>query len=336
MSRLVFVLALLPLLGCSDQSIHPVLRDAPAEVEQPRDEPVPFDGAFGSALPGDLPEGDDDDAPIDLDGDGFSVDDDCDDDDPAVHPGAVEQCRSRKDEDCAPSTNCDDTCLPEFDYGLCDDVVVTAPAPVLHWSYDDVDGGTLHGDVGLDGALTGAPTFGPGLRGDAATFDGASWIFAGAPLALPGDVFTMATWVRLEAAENPGPYDFLMSNGNGDPAFTGASMFVGGGTPSSLLEGGQGALETMHAGPRICDSGWAHVVVRFDHGTSITSVDGAGEAQAAPFTEIVWGGRTFGVGQDPNNLTRGFTGSLDETKVWAEAVSDADLQGLRDDAICAR
>ena len=42
---------------------------------------------------------DDDTSPIDLDGDGYTADEDCDDEDPAVHPGAHEVCDGL-DNDC--------------------------------------------------------------------------------------------------------------------------------------------------------------------------------------------------------------------------------------------
>ena len=60
---------------------------------------------------------DDDVGPVDADGDGWPQDDDCDDTDPDVHPGAPEQCNDQ-----------DDDCDGQVDEGV-----------LLHW-YDDADG----------------------------------------------------------------------------------------------------------------------------------------------------------------------------------------------------
>lgn len=55
------------------------------------------------------PDDDDDDAaPTDSDGDGYPDDEDCDDSDPSIHPGAEEVCGDGLDNDCDELADCDD------------------------------------------------------------------------------------------------------------------------------------------------------------------------------------------------------------------------------------
>src|SRR5689334_16258535 len=49
--------------------------------------------------------------PLDEDGDGFSIDEDCDDTDAAIHPGAQEVGSDGLDNDCDSAVDCDDTDL---------------------------------------------------------------------------------------------------------------------------------------------------------------------------------------------------------------------------------
>ncbi|MCP4868645.1 MAG: LamG domain-containing protein [Proteobacteria bacterium] len=233
----------------------------------------------------------------------------------------------------------DDLCLPSYDAARCD-AHAALPAPVLHWSYDErVPGGVLDtGADGTDGWFTGSPTFGAGLLGDAMLLDGSSWLLADDAVALDGARFTLATWVRSVEGDNPGPHHFLMSNGNGSPAFTGASLLVDDdGAARGLIEGGSAVRERLPTGPAICSDGWAHVAVTFDHGDIEVFVDGVSAGvTAVEYDEVVWGLRRFGVGNDPNNLSRAFIGEVDETMVFDAALSSSALLDLRTAALCAR
>ena len=283
---------------------------------------------------------DDDSASADADGDGVPASEDCNDGDNTVYPGAVEQCGSGVDEDCDAATNCDDTCLTEFDFAGGCNIPQPATAAYLHWPYETEAGGTTPGSGTsmTTGTWTGTPTLQPGFWGNSAVFDGTNWIFAAAALTLPTDGFTFMTWVRADAVnDNSGPYHFLASSGNGQPAFTGAGIYLSNSdTTGGLLENQSGANEHLPSGPAICDDKWAQVALVFDQGTVDIYVDGTMSTSTANFTDVVWGARPFGVANDPNNLSRAFTGELDETMVFDTALTSGDIDAMRTWAICNR
>ena len=282
---------------------------------------------------------DDDSASADADGDGFPASEDCDDGNINVNPDGIEICGSGVDEDCAPATNCDDLCLIAFDYGTCGGSAPVLPTPVLHWDYEAPGATSLTG-VGSSatvGTFTGTPAFGAGFVGDGVTLDGSSWIFAANALALSTASFTFVTWVRVDVANNQVGLPFMMSSGNGIPNYTGAGLYLSGGdTTGGLLENQNSANELLPVGPVVCDGGWAQVAMIFSGGAVTMYVDGQITTDTAAFLEVVWGAQPFGVGNDPNNLTRALTGELDETQAYDAALAGADLGAMSDWDICNR
>ncbi|MCO4770284.1 MAG: hypothetical protein KDA24_09665 [Deltaproteobacteria bacterium] len=283
---------------------------------------------------------DDDSAPVDGDGDGSPEGEDCDDNDATSYPGAIEECGSGVDEDCDPSTNCDDTCLPRFDFATSCNLPAPALSPVVHWDYESETAGVISdsGTSSTSGTWTGTPAHTPGFWGNGATFDGTNWILAGAALTLPTDTFTFVTWVKADiVSDNNSELHFLMSSGNGSPGYTGAGIFLTDGEDTrGLLEAQNSAWESLPTGPTICDSKWTQVALVFDQGTANIYVDGAVATSTTPFTDVVWGARPFGVANDPNNLGRFFVGEMDESKVYGSALSANDVDTMRAWELCNR
>jgi len=262
--------------------------------------------------------------------------DDCDDRDSDVHPEAPEQCNSGIDEDCDPTTQCDGSCLPEIDFTLCGNPAL--PSPKLHWSYDNLTDSQVVDDgwAALDGTFVGAPTFGPGLIGDAAFFDGNSWIEAAANLNLPGDTWTFVTWVRAHGADNTGSFHFLMSNGNGTPAYSGANLYLQEGLMLSAYteSGGNPVDECLFDGEDICDDSWSQVALTFDQGAARLWVNGTPTLTQVGYNSVGWGAHPFAVGNDPNISVRHFLGELDETRVYDSKLGATALAALRAEPFC--
>ena len=85
-------------MGCSIQ--RPTLIGDPEDTQVTEEPPAPVPDTQTSPM---------DTGPADVDGDGFSADEDCNDFDPEIHPGAIEQCNTR-DDDCDDVADEDGVC----------------------------------------------------------------------------------------------------------------------------------------------------------------------------------------------------------------------------------
>jgi len=246
------------------------------------------------------------------------------DTDPAVDPGSEALTHLDPAELCAPA----------FDFSACASLAPYAgPAPAVSWTYDQVGSTDVTDGAGsLHGSFVGAPTVVPGVLGQGLAFDGSSWVTAARHADLNLGSFTLMTWVKTAGGDR---YDFIMSTGNGMPAWTGAGLMLDGANLAALLEGGNGGAEAIVGGGQLCAGLWTHVALSFDAGQVTLYADGVVVgARALPYAAITYGAQPFAVGNDPNNTTRFLTGAVDETLVFNEALGESAVNDVIAQQLC--
>ncbi len=228
--------------------------------------PAPVDDDTGDDDTGDDDTGDDDTGPEDADGDGYPADEDCDDEDPSVHPGALEICNG-EDDDC--NGEDDDDCLdcallvPDDHVAIADAIgaATTGDAicvrPGTYSEAIDLGGKDLH-LLGIDGY-------------EDTIIDGSD----------SDTVVTVATGETAAAVIE----GFTISNGQ---AANGGGMRIDGASPtlrhlwleSSHATGAGGAIHMTG-----CDSLLDHVVIT--QNTAITGGGGIYMEDSAPILDHV-------------------------------------------------
>ncbi|MDP2307099.1 MAG: LamG-like jellyroll fold domain-containing protein [Pseudomonadota bacterium] len=276
---------------------------------------------------------------VDADGDGVVATLDCNDGDPSVYPGAAELCDNDIDDDCDPTTNCDDLCVDAFEFpSTCGDVPLFSGAePLLYWDGSGIGSGRLLDSTtsGYDGTIVGSVTSGTGVAGASIELNGVN---TGASVD-PGDPtrWTVSQWVRPDAFPSS-DLDFLTSLGNGTTSYTGWAVVVNAaGLPGVYIEGGTSSLERfVYDTEPVCLGAWTHVAVTWDALTVRLYVNGAEVSSSTPgYTTIPYGSLPFVLGFDMNRYGRYLDGALDEVGLWDSALNADEIGLLFADGACA-
>ncbi len=273
---------------------------------------------------------------VDGDGDGVISSEDCDDANVAVYPGAAEVCDNGIDDDCDPTTSCDELCIDEYLYpASCGSTPFFAgPEPVLYWSGAGLSSGRLTDSSGngYDGTVIGTVSAGDGVAGDGIEVgtSGAS-VSSSKPTS-----WTVSQWVRPDSFPTT-DLDFLTSLGNGSTAYTGWAVVLNpAGRPGVYVEGGTSALEEfVYDATPVCTGAWTHVVVTWDRTTVRLYIDGVEVSSSVPgYSTIPYGSLPFVLGFDMNRYGRYLDGALDEVGLWDAALTDDEVAALFTDGAC--
>ena len=225
---------------------------------------------------------------------------------------------------------------------------VALPTPVLHYAFEDEENpGKDSSGSGCDLTVTGTVTCEASpLGGKALTFNTStvSYLSASLPSAIPaaGAPMTLTFWVQGGAkdANVSSIYPTFVSWGDPDAKtidFMSAYRYDLPWRPRLYMKKSDGNALDLGANkdflmyPSASDNlRWHHFAIVYDPASGVTTyVDGQAVAtlsQAGAFTNVRTAGGAFFLGVKPNNLTHPFKGRLDEVKVYATALTKAQVR----------
>jgi HEAT repeat protein len=198
-------------------------------------------------------------------------------------------------------------------------------ALIAHWSFDDRSA-TRAREVtghGPEGELKGA-TVAEGRIGAALRFAGGVHVALGKPDGQPiqDTPFTVMAWARPEA-----PTGVVVARGG---AFCGYALYVKEGRPAFGIHRQRDGPAHIAAGGEPLADGWTHLAGVVDTGAIRLYVDGrlAAEATTPGLIPTAPGqGMEIGIdlGTSPAEITDGFTGVIDEVKVFHGTLSATEI-----------
>jgi hypothetical protein len=222
--------------------------------------------------------------------------------------------------------------------------------PVLHFSFDQVNGSTVINDgtggSALNGTLNGgAKIVSGGKFGNCLLISGTNAASASCRIASPvvslhigpGNYWTVAMWVRSSTAGGVYAYQ-------GDGAWTGSFPIIGdtvfylnNGTNSNGYgrsggkAGGVRWGQGVETGTALVNDGlWHHLVLACNGTKKIAYVDGNLDALTTDGWNALGSGGQFwiGGGEDPGDGTANLNGLIDEVYVYNRALSRDEVQAL--------
>ncbi|MCP4807402.1 MAG: hypothetical protein GY884_18820 [Proteobacteria bacterium] len=302
-----------------------------------RTEPHGTDGVTEPPIEGDtaVQDSEDTSTPTDADGDGWAVEEDCDDTDASVHPDADEACNGVDDD-------CDDQIDEGFSAPWCMpspaesctlwETPRTRPSPLVHLDFEDEGAPESNlGSLGPDELVLGSAqssaesgAIGQGRRFDASGDGTHDHLLFTANEALEVETFTVAAWVYPTTYGDRG----TLVNMLWDSAPSGFALDVSWGFLSLRL--GDGTTVPTVSVPVAIDT-WSHVAAAWDGDVVTLYVDG--ELRAREHVDEAFEGVThypahMVVGAYQNPAHYAFDGVLDELMLFDEALAPAQVADL--------
>ncbi len=215
--------------------------------------------------------------------------------------------------------------------------------PVARWSFDKVSGTKVPDDSGHDfaGRAVGGVRFGPGVRGNAAIFDGKSHIHVANGDLLAPTRFTLAAWIKPTAVAGR---QGIIAKRTGHAAAPFVLSVWNGALEFEACEADHRTWSfNFRSEPLLKAGEWQHVAAVVEEGKGVTLyLNGKAIARKENAAKLaqndldIWIGKEAW-GADPKDaaIPGYFTGSIDEVKLWTRALGEvemdkeAELKGLR-------
>ena len=195
--------------------------------------------------------------------------------------------------------------------------------PVGSWNLDEGAGSVAHdGSGGHDAALTGSPSWVPGVSGTALQFDGdGQYAQTGGPVLDTTGNFTVSAWVRLDSTANFATavsQDGATSSGFYLQYSAADHRFAFSTAEGRALSDDAPVTGTWHQLTGVHDADAGTYTLYVD-GTRQSSVwaQPAGDAAGGPLAI----GRAFSGGHDADD----WPGGIDQVTVWDRALTSADV-----------
>jgi hypothetical protein len=197
----------------------------------------------------------------------------------------------------------------------------------------DLSGSGVDGRLGIAEGADGAdPAWVAGVAGWALRFDGGDAVVLADSGMLEPQRVSIEAWVRRQGT--PGVYAYVVSKGARacDASSYGLYTGAGGGLAFYIADGGAYTVSPAAPPARVWDGAWHHVVGTFDGRSVRFYIDGGQVAEGSPTDgAIVYGFQSAApfIGSYRGGCVLGFTGDIDDVRVWNSALTAAAVAGSR-------
>lgn len=195
------------------------------------------------------------------------------------------------------------------------------------WLFDNCSSPTAIDSLGLnDGTISGASRV-AGFQGPGMSFDGINdFVNLGASSDFEfSDTFTIAFWVNTNQSAS---FKTLLAKNRLGNSFS-YQVLLNNGIPSMTLGGTQNA-GPYNANASIADGTWHHVAWVLTEGTLRVYIDGAEDASFTGVSGSINAnaGAELWIGNRNDKTDRGFSGTLDELRIFSNALDQGTIAQL--------
>jgi len=206
--------------------------------------------------------------------------------------------------------------------------VSATPGNLDYWKFDETSGTTAFDSWSTRNAtVNGGAVWAPGIVGNGISLDGVSGYVA-APAGILAKDFTISAWVKVAALAT---WERIFDFGSGKTSYMFLSPQSNTGTVRYAIFTGSGSEQQINSSSALSVNVWHHLAVTWSGNVGILYIDGVEAGRNSNMTNNPsslgsttqnWIGRSQFSG-DPY-----FSGSVDEFRIYARALSAAEISSL--------